>query len=386
MKLLNEIKVKSTEDLWGLSVKSSQSQSNQSTIETTAQDLALSFNKSIDDGLFPDLMKCSKVHVNGTNSQGSEMKMGVSQGSILGPFLFMVYMNDLPFVFENQPRMVLFANDISLIFRVNQRSSNFNNVNRSICLVQNWFTINNLALNEKKTKCIKFSLSKVHNNDCDVVLNGQKLEFINETVFLGITLDTRLQWRPHIKALSERLSSVAFEVTDEKTARLHYFSDFHNIMSHDILLWGRAAEIKSIFILQKQAIRAIYKLSHRKSLRKFFKTIDILTMPCQFIYENIMYVRKKLQLFEQRSDGNNFNTSDKNKLVRLSKVQKSFMGLGVQCYNKIPTNILDFKESDFETCIKHGLCKKAYYKVTDYLKDENAWQYVCPAPPDNTQT
>uniref|UniRef100_A0A2H1VUE0 SFRICE_004274 n=1 Tax=Spodoptera frugiperda TaxID=7108 RepID=A0A2H1VUE0_SPOFR len=126
-------------------------------------------------------------------------------------------------------------------------------VNSSILRVYDWFTINNLALNEKKTKCIKFCLPNVQNNECYVALNGQKLEFVKETIFLGITLDDRLQWGPHIKALSERLSSAAYavrqirELTDVDTARLVYFSYFHSIMSYGILLGGRAADVESSY-------------------------------------------------------------------------------------------------------------------------------------------
>ena len=138
-------------------------------------------------------------------------------------------------------------------------------------------------------------------------MNQEKLEFVDKTVFLGITLDTRLQWGPHLTSLAGRLSSAAYAVrkirqfTDVDTARLVYFSYFHSIMSYGILLWGRAADIESIFILQKRAIRAIYDLRRRDSLRELFQEINIMTVPCQYIYENIMYVRKNLHLFQGRA-------------------------------------------------------------------------------------
>ena len=86
-------------------------------------------------------------------------------------------------------------------------------------------------------------------------LDGKKLDAITETVFLGITLDSKLQWGAHIRALSGRLSSAAYAVTkirqltDIATARLVYFAYFHSIMSYGVLLWGSAADVDSIFIL-----------------------------------------------------------------------------------------------------------------------------------------
>ena len=162
--------------------------------------------------------------------------------------------------------MVLFADDTSLIFNVNRRAQHLDDVNNAMLKVHNWFTINNLVLNEKKTKCIRFALPNVRSSACNVILNRDILEFVEKTVFLGITLDSKLQCGPHLTSLAGRLSSAAYAVrkirqlTDVDTARLVYFSYFHSIMSYGILLWGRAADIDSIFILQKRAVRAIYNL------------------------------------------------------------------------------------------------------------------------------
>ena len=233
-------------------------------------------------------------------------------------------------------------------------------------------------------------MPNVKSTDCDIILNKEKLEFVDKTVFLGITLDSGLQWGPHLVSLAGRLSSAAYAVakirrlTDVDTARLVYFSYFHSIMSYGILLWGRAADIESIFILQKRAIRAIYNLRRRDSLRELFKDINIMTVPCQYIYENIMYVRKNLHLFSKNGDRHNYVTRNRDQLVqpgfRLAKVASSFMGYCTKCYNKIPPHILELNETKFKTCIKRTLCRLAYYKLGDYITDKNAWLNASPAP------
>ena len=86
-------------------------------------------------------------------------------------------------------------------------------------------------------------------------MNGEDVDLIDSTVFLGITIDSKLQWGPHIDGLANRLSSAAFAVIkirlliEMETARLVYFSYFQSIMSYGILLWGNVAGIKSIFVL-----------------------------------------------------------------------------------------------------------------------------------------
>ncbi|CAH2264709.1 jg2594 [Pararge aegeria aegeria] len=101
----------------------------------------------------------------------------------------------------------------------------------------------------------------------------------NSTVFLGVTLDCKLQWGAHIETLAGKLSSDAYavrkirQITDVEVARLVYFAYFHSAMSYGILLRGKAADIETIFILQKRTVRSIYKLKSRESLREKFKEI-----------------------------------------------------------------------------------------------------------------
>ena len=175
--------------------------------------------------------RVQKIYVNGVTSSGSPVNIGVPQGSILGPFLFLVYINDLP-KSANLPGedIVLFADDTSLIFKVKRGGQqNCDEVNSAISDVVNWFTANNLLLNENKTKIMKFTLPNV----C-------------------------------------------------------------SLMSYGILLWGHAADRDRIFLLQKRAVRAIYIMRTRESLREKFCYIGILTFSSQYIYENLVYFRKNI--------------------------------------------------------------------------------------------
>ncbi|CAH2096769.1 unnamed protein product [Euphydryas editha] len=191
--------------------------------------------------------RTQSVVINGKRSPGSLVTMGVPQGSILGPFLFLVHINDLPHLVRDDHEIVLFADDTSLLFKV-----------------IHWFNINNLLLNESKTKCVRFTLPNVKLATTSIRIRDEEMELVDQAVFLGITLDSKLQWGPHIGKLSGRLSSADYAVkkirqlTDIKTARLVYFSYFHSIMTYGLLLWGNAVDIQFIFILQKRAVRAIY--------------------------------------------------------------------------------------------------------------------------------
>lgn len=323
------------------------------------------------------------VDVNGAKSSGLPVRLGVPQGSILGPFLFLVYINDLPYYLKSFCDVVLFADDTSLIFKVDRNRHDFDDVNSALSMVTDWFTTNNLVLNAKKTKIIKFALPNVRNLGPNIILANQELETADSAVFLGITVDSKLQWGLHISSLAGRLSSAAYAVrkvrqfTDVDTARLVYFSYFHSVMSYGILLWGKAADIQNIFVLQKRAVRAIYQLGARVSLRDFFKEIGILTVASQYIFANILYIRQNIHLYTKNSDIHNFNTRNKHKLRapfhRLHKVHNSFVGLGITFYNKLPSSFLDLPFNEFKAKVKSNLCLKAYYSINDYLDDKNSW-------------
>ncbi|CAK1591486.1 unnamed protein product [Parnassius mnemosyne] len=127
--------------------------------------------------------------------------MGVPQGSILGPFLFLVYINDLPSLVEDNHDIVLFADDTSLIFKLKRQSFKCDEVNNAISKLVHWFNVKNLHLNGNKTKCIKFTTTNVKKLSTNVFLNGEELSPVESTVFLGITLDAKLQWGLHISSI-----------------------------------------------------------------------------------------------------------------------------------------------------------------------------------------
>ncbi|CAF4944024.1 unnamed protein product [Pieris macdunnoughi] len=318
--------------------------------------------------------RTQKVEVNGKRSSGSAVDMGVPQGSILGPFLFLVYINDLPFMVERKHQKVLFADDTSLIFKIKRQITNFDDVNNALSSIVHWFSMNNLLLNAKKTKCIKFCAKNARVTDTRPIINGEELNLDDTTVFLGITMDSKLQWSPHINGLAKRLSSAAYAVTkirsltDVDTARLVYFSYFHSLMTYGLLLWGHAADVETIFILQKRAIRAIYNLKCRESLRDKFKEINILTFPSQYIYENIMYVYKNSDKFTRIEHTHNVNTRNKRRLqfprTRLSKVSNSFLGKGYSSLIKSQRLFYHCLSINLRNVLKKSCVKRLTIKST----------------------
>ncbi|GBP27040.1 Leucine-rich repeat-containing protein 74A [Eumeta japonica] len=117
-----------------------------------------------------------------------------------------------------------FANDTCLLFKINRQQPAFDEVNSTISEIVEWFSINYLLLNEKKTKLVQFSLTKLV--DSDVIVKNDILYIVDTSLFLGFTLDAKLRWNSHIIRLAKRISSAAYaakrirRLTNKSTARL----------------------------------------------------------------------------------------------------------------------------------------------------------------------
>ena len=137
------------------------------------------------------------MNYNGYSSSHKKVKCEVPQGSILGPLLFLIYINNLSSA-SKALDFILFADDTNIFFSHSNLESLSLIVNSELNRLTDWFRANKLSVNIKLSNFMIFRpRQKRQTLDIKVYLSNQEIHQVNETVFLDVVLDEHLTWLPH---------------------------------------------------------------------------------------------------------------------------------------------------------------------------------------------
>ena len=206
---------------------------------------------------------------------------GVPQGSILGPLLFIIYINDIANI-TKRFKFTIYADDTTLIEPLctftlptaRNLSKLSEEINAELENIVEWLALNKLSLNAKKTKFMLFHYKQKSIKDIipKLKINNVLIERVKEFNFLGITIDENMSWKLHAQKVAAKIACTIGTIK-----RLKHFLP-SNIMktlynslilphiTYGIILWGKG--LKRINKLQKWAIRTIDKIqcTHRTNI------------------------------------------------------------------------------------------------------------------------
>ena len=319
-------------------------------------------------------------YFNKLTSKWEPIRHGVPQGSVLGPLLFLIYINDLPSTINEIADTVLFADDTSIIISNPDLQEFKDNANKILDELNRWFCNNLLTLSYNKSHFLQFLTKNQNKINIQITTSNSILTNITSTKFLGITLDNMLTWKEHITDLTTKLNKACFAIRAVKpymslrVLRTVYFSYFHSIMSYGIIFWGSSNLSNSIFKIQKRAIRIITSKSNRDSCRQVFNQYQILTLPAQYIFSLAMFVVKHIDNFPLNSEIHDLNTRNRYNLhlptTNLSLVQRGVFYSGTKIFNHLPAHIKSLSKDtrQFKYKLKNLLLEQSLYSLDEFYQ------------------
>ena len=231
------------------------------------------------------------MDINDTKSTLQTVDTGVPQGSILGPLLFLIYINDI----NNSLSItsLCFADDTTVFYSSADITDLYQTMNIELHNLNQWFRANRLSLNASKSRYMIFTPPASQNNmnnydNMNIQIEGQRIIKIGKQEekksfkFLGLQLDEHLTWKPHIDMVCSKIAQANYMINRTKNILPHnalktlYHSLIQSHINYGIEIWGGCNSRNKLFMQQKKAIRTINKKPYRYHTEPLFKDNNIL--------------------------------------------------------------------------------------------------------------
>ena len=305
---------------------------------------------------------------------------GVPQGSVLGPLLFIIYINDMPNSCSLEG--ILYADDAALLLADQNVKRLKRTVNRELNLLDDWLISNKLTLNMLKTHYMLIANTNVlttkDRKKFKLTIRKYTLHEIDHIKYLGVILDNKLNWSHHIAYLVTKLSQVAgvlYKIRDilpMKSRITIYNSLAGSYLNYGIVSWGSAtlSTLNKLKTLQNRLVRYITFSPPRTNVNPKYKSLNILTIDQLYFCEMAKFIQSVhsntsplifRDYFQTASHSYNTRLRQNNIYAlpqpRTERGKKSCIFAGVNIWAKVPTEFKDLSKESFKFRIKQHVIK-----------------------------
>lgn len=298
------------------------------------------------------------VVINGKVSKCRLITAGIAQGSLLGPVLFLIYINDI-FDLQLHAKIQLFADDAILIFGALTYEILKQYMANDLDQLNLWLNKNKLSLNLKKTEYLIFYLRNTDTKEIfnQLPFNSEIIKRVDKAEYLGLILNTSLSFADHVNKVKKKINPIIgiigkirnFLYQDD--LKRIYFSYVHSQINYCLPIYATASAIymNELYTLQKKCIKFVFKLNRLHPSSLVFRD-GILPVPVMIKYENcILFYKIKTNKLKfnfqlvKRGEISGRTTRQshlyESMFTKLSFVKDSFFGKGVVEFNNLPEHI-----------------------------------------------
>ena len=293
------------------------------------------------------------VVFDGQESEIHGIQCGVPQGSILGPLLFILYMNDICNV-SDIFFAIMYADDTSLVVNGKDLNTLIQLLNTALIDLCTWFKANRLSLNTTKTFYMIFHRARIKHMSGvadSIVMDNTILAKTSSLKYLGVIVDHKLNWIEHISYVRNKVSKgigimyKARRFLNKKSLLSLYHSYIYPYLIYCIEVWGCAApsHLHSLFLLQKKIVRIMTFAPYLAHTEPIFNSLELLPVEKIFI-NRVSIVMFKFscnmlpdpiaKLYSKNKDYHSHNTRNKNHL-KVPTGTKNFTSNSARIWNTV---------------------------------------------------
>lgn len=304
-----------------------------------------------------------EVRLGKYTSNKTELIAGVPQGSVLGPLLFILFINDMPLVIK-QSIIDIFADDATLQNSSNRIDEISKNLQTDVNCIQTWCTQNDMVLNETKTKSMvigtKQRVSKLNSNLL-LSINNKNIENSECEKLLGVFIDQNLDFDKHIDYVCKNVSTKIALLSKIKkflplqTRKLYYNAYILPVIDYCLTVWGSVPkfQLERLHKLQKRAARIILDMPLETPSLPLFEQLGWLNIYERLEYNKCILLYKTAhnltpeymhELFSFNTSENYSSRSSSNNDMYIKRhktkiFEKSLQYSGPRLWNALPVSI-----------------------------------------------
>ncbi|KAL0871538.1 hypothetical protein ABMA27_005251 [Loxostege sticticalis] len=259
--------------------------------------------------------RTQEVKIDSLHSEKANVCFGVPQGSVLGPTLFLIYINELCCLQGVGGRVFSYADDTAVVFTGDTWDAVLERTERGLRVMSEWLGDNLLTLNVQKTNYICFTPSmksqpdsnfqiKIHNcsNPDNSACTCPPINKVTQTKYLGIVLDQRLSWQSHIELLMNRtrkliwvFKSLRHVMTNTLLNKI-YIALAQSVLTYCIPVWGGATKshVLGLEKAQRSLIKVMYFKPYRFPTDKLYRLSGLLSVRKLYVSRLLQTCHKSL--------------------------------------------------------------------------------------------